>query len=518
MGKAQTGGDGAQPAPEDHDAWQAHWLARGQPWRREPEIAPERQAALAERLGRPAVVERGSYPFSGIDPRLSRADVEWLLAAHEDGRGPLDWRDETQRERVGLDLRGADLRGLKLSRLPLAGVRAGLREAEWRNLNRRQIDAAAAHLEGADLSGAHLEGAVLEGAHLEGVHLREAQLERANLSFAWLEGAILSEATLERAVLLGAALDGAILTGARLEGAVLSNATLAGAELFGAHLEGARLNEAQLAGRHLPTEVSARLGAARLELAEALPGADLGGAFFDSATALHEAIFGDEQLGSVAVADTRWGGVNLAVVEWGAVRALGDERAAREPLDAKGKPKDDATRLAEFRTAVRASRQLAVALRDQGLNEQADLFAYRAHVLQRGVLRREALRRPPAGARLVRRELSTRLLRLGQYVFSLFLDGLAGYGYRPGRSLAAYLVSLAGFALAFYALGNSAGASLSWLGAVTVSVNSFHGRGIFAGGLAPDSPIYVLAAVEAIVGLVIEISFIATFTQRFFGR
>jgi hypothetical protein len=31
-------------------------------------------------------------------------------------------------------------------------------------------------------------------------------------------------------------------------------------------------------------------------------------------------------------------------------------------------------------------------------------------------------------------------------------------------------------------------------------------------------PLILLAAVEAVVGLVIEISFIATFTQRFFGK
>ena len=41
--------------------------------------------------------------------KLNRADVEWLLATHENGRGPVIWSDETQRERIGLDLRGADL-------------------------------------------------------------------------------------------------------------------------------------------------------------------------------------------------------------------------------------------------------------------------------------------------------------------------------------------------------------------------------------------------------------------------
>jgi hypothetical protein len=53
-------------------------------------------------------------------------------------------------------------------------------------------------------------------------------------------------------------------------------------------------------------------------------------------------------------------------------------------------------------------------------------------------------------------------------------------------------------------------------------VTSFHGCGFFPGGspghsLTLDDPVTVLAAGEAIIGLLIEISFIATFTQRFFG-
>lgn len=48
--------------------------------------------------------------------RLSRADIEWLLATHEHQAmyGPIDWSDEAQGEHEGLDLRGADLRGIDL--------------------------------------------------------------------------------------------------------------------------------------------------------------------------------------------------------------------------------------------------------------------------------------------------------------------------------------------------------------------------------------------------------------------
>ena len=63
------------------------------------------------------------YPFEGM--RLSRSDVEWLLATHEAGRGPVDVSDERQRNRWGLDLRGADLREADLCGLPLAHLLAG---------------------------------------------------------------------------------------------------------------------------------------------------------------------------------------------------------------------------------------------------------------------------------------------------------------------------------------------------------------------------------------------------------
>jgi len=53
------------------------------------------------------------------------------------------------------------------------------------------------------------------------------------------------------------------------------------------------------------------------------------------------------------------------------------------------------------------------------------------------------------------------------------------------------------------------------------SIMSFHGRGFFP-SLSSETnlhnPLVMLAAAEAIVGLLIEISFIATFTQRFFGK
>src|SRR5215471_16432441 len=99
----------ARPGGNDRNAWRAYWVAAGQPWRTEPDIDQARKATLDRLRASGTSVKHNRYPFK--DVTLSRADVEWLLATHEDGRGPVRWEDEPERSREGLDLRGADLRG-----------------------------------------------------------------------------------------------------------------------------------------------------------------------------------------------------------------------------------------------------------------------------------------------------------------------------------------------------------------------------------------------------------------------
>ncbi len=108
--------------------------------------------------------------------------------------------------------------------------------------------------------------------------------------------------------------------------------------------------------------------------------------------------------------------------------------------------------------------------------------------------------------------------RYGAALGSWLLDLVAGYGYKPMRTLSVYLFALISFAIAYFVLGQTVGPHLSPLGAVVFSMTSFHGRGFFPGGIVLDDPITVLAAFEAFVGLIVEVSFIATFTQRFFAR
>jgi hypothetical protein len=175
-----------RPPAEDHDVWHGYWQALNQPWRTEPEIEEERKMELAHH--RDTIIpniQKGIYPFKDIEHKLTRADIEWLLATHENGRGPVNWGDENQREWIGLDLRGADLCGVDLSGLPLARVSGGLSGIMSKTIEQR--NAAAIQLVGANLREAHLEGANLRDAHLEGAYLRYANLAGANLCGAYFD-------------------------------------------------------------------------------------------------------------------------------------------------------------------------------------------------------------------------------------------------------------------------------------------------------------------------------------------
>lgn len=165
-------------------------------WRTKLEISLERQKEL-DTLRAEADPLNGKYPFAGV--KLDRADIEWLLVTHENGRGPVDWNDPEQHQRKGLDLRGADLSGIDLSRLPLAGMIGGLTLKAWREAPFREREALAVNLNEAYMLETHLEGAILRSAHLERAYLRNAHLEEAYMRYAHFEGASLRYVHLERA-------------------------------------------------------------------------------------------------------------------------------------------------------------------------------------------------------------------------------------------------------------------------------------------------------------------------------
>ncbi len=461
----------------------------------ELEIDGERQAYLIGRLAITANPESGIYPFR--DVKLSRADIEWLLATCEGRRAPLDRGTEAQ---AGLDLRGADLRQVDLSNLSLARVQGGRDWLVYGDLPEEQRDLARVHLEGADLGGTHLEEAFLGGAHMEECFLGGAHLERAYLEGAHLEGACLEGAHLEGANLLGAHLEGASLEGAHLEGACLESAHLEGAGLARAHLEGANLAGASLRGNPAPADFLRRV---RHWDSDILTPANLQGAFFDTATILEDVVLGEKEFGFVSLADVHWGGVNLSVIEWEALTMLGDERRARQT-----------GWLYNYRGAVRAYRQLSAALREQGLHEVAARFAYRAQVLQRGVLWRQMLplrRQGLKGARPLAQKMAA-------YIFSWLLDLFAGYGYKPLRCLITYLIVIVAFMVVYYVQGAANGLHFSWLQLLAVSITAFHGRVFFPVQFGLNAAQAFTAAIESFVGLIIEVGLILAIAQRLFRK
>ena len=432
-----------RPTTDDPESWHTYWQTQNMPWRTELEISAERQIYLAERRAIIPNIRQGIYPFKNIEPALTRADIEWLLATHDSGRGPVVWDVELHAHedmrRTGLDLRGADLRYLYLADLPLAQTRGGLIYAEWLRATGAQREQAQIHLEDADLSNAHLEGAVLHWAHME----------RANFSAA------------------------------HLENSRLVRAQLTGANLSGAHLQGA----------------------------------DLRLVFFDSATGLINVTLGSTQSGFARLADARWGGANLTVINWKPMMkgGLGDELAAwRWQADKKttGVLKDPSTgreqwqagQLDTFKAAVRATRQVATELRNQGLYEESNQLAYRAQILQRSVYRYE-------GEALA-------------YLCSLLLAALAGYGYRFRNIIAVCLTTVALFATAYAISGWFVGEELSLQQiayAAQISLNAIHGRVFFA-QFGLDTFQSWLATTESVFGIIIEGIFVAILIQRFFGK
>jgi uncharacterized protein YjbI with pentapeptide repeats len=502
---------GERPSNDQPAAWKAYWRSQGYSWRTEPEIDRARQELLETRRALTADPQKGIYPFKGI--KLGRADVEWLMATHENGKGPIDWRDQTQQRRQGLDLRGAVLsgdssRGANLRDLPLSRLQGGLSREKWSGwvkANKELLDQGAVDLEAADLFGTHLEGACLIAARLKQADLRLAGLEGANLTGARLEGANLTGARLEGANLTGARLEEAYLTGAELtkanlHGAHLARATLFGTQLKDAYLVGAQLEGANLTGAQLEGANLRRAMLGRAILSGTLEGSDFA-----------EAILADENGIGPRLAAVQWGKVDLSTVDWSQIKQLDDEYIAYEEREVHGEQQDALTRLDRFKQAFRAYRQLALALRAQGLYEEAAYFSYRAHVLQLEVLRRQiGLKRDAKKRGRGGQSGSSWFWQLSKYLSSLFLYLTTGYGYKPWRSVITYLLIIIIFALAYSAFDHV----VLLPNALILSLTGFHGRGFFATGAVIGTP-EILLALETVVGLLVEICYIVVFTKRF---
>jgi hypothetical protein len=298
---------------------------------------------------------------------------------------------------------------------------------------------------------------------------------------------------MRNALLYGVHLERALLDGALLQGVTLINAHLEGASLAGTHLEGASLRNTHLEG--------AKLNHTHLE------GACLDGAFFDRTTKLDSIHLSDKTHGSVIFGDIDWNGADLSEIDWSQIKILGDEAWAnrvkkrhQEILLSHPEKKREIKKhwlgagATTYKRAARTSRRLAMALQVQGLSDDARCFFYHSYILERKALR-------------IQRNIPG-------YLGSLFLDFLSGYGYKPLKSFMAYLLVI-GIFMTIYHL---AGHNLGWMESFVISMSAFHGRGFFPGTFSPGDPLSLAGAFEALIGLIIEVTFIATLSQRLFSK
>src|SRR5215469_17503037 len=109
----------------------------------------------------------------------------------------------------------------------------------------------------------------------------------------------------------------------------------------------------------------------------------------------------------------------------------------------------------------------------------------------------------------------------GGWLLNVLLGAVAGHGEKPGRAFVAYLGIVASFAAIFWAVTNflhtHGQQPLQWYEAIVLSLSSFHGRGFFTNTINLGDPLAIVGALEAVMGLFIELIFIATFSRRFLG-
>jgi hypothetical protein len=105
--------------------------------------------------------------------------------------------------------------------------------------------------------------------------------------------------------------------------------------------------------------------------------------------------------------------------------------------------------------------------------------------------------------------------RPATYVLWWLLFVVTGYGYKPLRALACYLLVVAAFATVYVELAHATLASvLAWKDAALLSVGAFHGAALFGVAHHRAGLLTTFVIAEAVLGLVIELTVIASFARR----
>lgn len=536
--------------PNEYDRWKVHWQALGQPWRTEPEIEAKRQEELGLCYVIVPDIKQGRYPFSSISSKLERADIEWLLATP--GADPACQCEKHQFAYPGLDLRGVDLSKVDLRGLPLMHIRGGLSTDEWCLATTAQRDMAAVHLERADLREAHLEGAMLRGAHLEGADLRATHLEGTDLRAAHLEGKGHALKPLPPADLRMAFLDKRTC----LQNSILGDERHGVIKVADIHWEDADLasmkwNQVNRLGDETDAQQWKDLDSYRAavranrQLAGALYAQGLNEEAKHFAYRAHvnqRVIWRRKMLLPLLLRLFKEPHIPLPLVFRRLKQWQQSQRMQQNILPALLMRMSilllivlllallaPLVLLGVLLLGILAFLSLYLLLRRRGrlprqhrptqtlLLPQVLLPQRQRRWQTKLLILSFLLRKPPVsvsqslptprfpGLLLFLLMLDNTLVCGAGYLFSLVLDVLVGYGYKPARCLVWYAITLIIFATLYFFFGYH-----SPVEALVLSITSFHGRGFLPSNIAVSNPIVLSAAIESIIGLVIEISFVVT--------
>ncbi len=427
------------------------------------------------------------------------ADLEHVRILRSGVENWNKWR--TDNPNIKPDLNNADLRNLNLDEADLRGADLGLadiRETSLKKANFSKAYLANVRGENSDLRNATFTEAILHSATFDGAYIFKADFKSADLRQADFIKSVLDSSMFSYTPLTNANFSDAMLRNVHFIdcfslGAKFSKADLTGASFADCDLSYVDFNETDLTSVKLVNTV--------------LNGVNAVGANFTDAKI-------NNQLGvGPVLIDVNWRDVKLGVLddEFFEMKILGDEAIADDKWDLdlpdKKIGKTSEERKTEYKNAARANRQLKMVLAEHGMDREAAKFAFRGQITNRKYLWFSIL---------VERSWGKKSKLITQWLFSFFLFLLAGYGYKVGRAFLTYLIVIFGFGLIFWV-----GAGGDPIDSFVESVNVFHGRGISTDSqmlIAQNKFLLLVAAFEATIGLIIEVTFIAALTQRVFGK
>ena len=419
-------------------------------------------------------VAAGSEPPLQGERFTSTDEVIWIMEQ-------VQW---SSAETLPEGFKRPDFRAATLLHLNMNGF--SLRYANFAGATFFAVSFENAILEWADFTEAKLQNVSFQKGRLQRSRFQRAQMRGVNLCEARLMHAQFQETDLRDARFSGdgaaanatnAIFDQAIMTNCQANGVIFTKASFVEADLTRAQLSDAALQRADLSGCDL-TDAQ-------------LQGANLQGAVMSDQTELPKKFIGQ----NTRLVDIHWNNVPLSGIEaedWPQI--VFDESVIQPHLERY-------PRVLALRNAERAYRGLAQTLRAQGMVDLASRYR-----------RREKL--------IAGRALGANR-QYAQQFGGWLLHIITGYGESIFTILRSYIITIIAFTFVYYVILNGGIASFQGttvIDALVFSVTSFHGRGFFSAfsvNVTPHDPIAIIAMVEAVLGLFIEVTLIAAFSRRF---